>query len=42
MNAKLLISLSAVSGVINIASAWAQTSRPNVVIIMTDQQRADL
>lgn len=42
MNTKLLISLSAVSGVINIASAWAQTSRPNVVIIMTDQQRADL
>lgn len=42
MNAKILFSLSAVSSVINVVPILAQTSKPNVVIIMTDQQRADL
>lgn len=42
MNTKVLFSLSAVSGIMNVVPAMAQTSKPNVVIIMTDQQRADL
>ena len=42
MNRKVLFSISAVSGMINIIPMSAQTPKPNVVIIMTDQQRADL
>ena len=42
MNRIVLFSISAVSGMINIIPMSAQTPKPNVVIIMTDQQRADL
>lgn len=42
MNTKILYSLTAVSSIAGLSTVAAQTSKPNVVIIMTDQQRADL
>lgn len=36
------LALSAVSSILCITTGIAQTNKPNVVIIMTDQQRADL
>ena len=42
MNTKVLVSISAISSMVNVIPMSAQTPKPNVVIIMTDQQRADL
>ena len=42
MNTKVLVSISAISSMVNVIPMLAQTPKPNVVIIMTDQQRADL
>lgn len=42
MNKNIYLSLSALSGALGVVSVSAQTSKPNVIIIMTDQQRADL
>lgn len=41
MNTKVLVSISAISSMVNVIPMLAQTPKPNVVIIMTDQQRAD-
>ena len=40
MNTKVLVSISAISSMVNVIPMLAQTPKPNVVIIMTDQQRA--
>ncbi len=42
MNNKLISALPALAGALTVVPAMAQTSKPNIVIIMTDQQRADL
>lgn len=42
MKSHLFLSLPVLAGTFNMLSASAQTVRPNIVIIMTDQQRADL